>query len=217
VSGGEVARFAGDLSRAVELKEELTSLQTDVQRPNWRAATLADLCEIALEQGDFAAARAYAEQSASAGGGARADLCFAELALRTGDLRAAESHGVAALEQLEEGAFNHASVLEILGEAARRSGNEALARDRFLEALRSFAELGDGGGLADCFDGVARLAAATDDLERAGRLVGAADALRESRGRRATRTDVPLPEVPVSARDEGRRMSLEQALDDVVS
>jgi hypothetical protein len=76
VGGGEIARFAGDLSRAIELKEELASVQGDLQRPNWKAATLADLCEIALDQGDFSAARGYAEQSAAAGGGARVALCF---------------------------------------------------------------------------------------------------------------------------------------------
>jgi hypothetical protein len=74
VGGGEIARFAGDLNRAIELKEELASVQGDLQRPNWRAATSADLCEIALDQGDLARARSYAEQSAAAGA-ARAPPC----------------------------------------------------------------------------------------------------------------------------------------------
>jgi len=128
VGGGEIARFAGDLSRAIELKEELASVQGDLRRPNWKAATLADLCEIALDQRDFARARSYAAQSAAAGGGARAALCFAELALRVGDLGSAESNGLAALADLEEGAFNHACALEMLGETARRSGDAALPR-----------------------------------------------------------------------------------------
>jgi hypothetical protein len=213
VGGGEIARFAGDLSRAIELKEELASVQGDLQRPNWKAATLADLCEIALDQRDFAGARSYAEQSAAAGGGARAVLCFAELALRVGDLRSAESNGLAALADLEEGACNHACGLELLGETARRSGDEARAHDRFRDGLRSFAELGDGGGIADCLDGLSRLAAAGGDSGRAGRLCGAAQRLRETRGRRPMRTDVPLPDVPDSARDEGRALTLDEAVD----
>jgi predicted ATPase/class 3 adenylate cyclase len=216
VGGGEIARFAGDLGRAIELKEELASVQGDLQRPNWKAATLADLCEIALDQDDFACARRYAEQSAAAGGGARATLCFAELALRVGDLRSAESNGLAALADLEEGAFNHATALEILGETARRSGDEARARQRFRDALRSFVELGDGGGIADCLDGLSRLAAASGESGRAGRLSGAAERLRETRGRRPIRADVPLPDVPDSARDEGRAMTLEEAVDDAL-
>jgi hypothetical protein len=213
VGGGEIARFAGDLSRAIELKEELASVQGDLQRPNWKAATLADLCEIALDQGDFSAARGYAEQSAAAGGGARVALCFAELALRVGDLASAKSNGLTALADLEEGAFNHACALELLGETDRRSGNEAQAHDRFCAALRSFAALGDGGGVADCLDGLSRLAAAAADSERAGRLRGAARRLRETQGRRPIRSDVPLPDSPDYAQEEGRAMTLEEAVD----
>lgn len=213
VGGGEIARFAGDLGRAIELKEELASVEGDLLRPNWRAATLADLCEIALDQRDFAGARRYAEQSAAAGGGPRARLCFAELALRVGDLRAAESDGLAALADLEPGAFNHSCVLEILGETARRSGDGARARERFCDGLRSFAEIGDAGGIADCLDGLSRLAEAAGDSERAGRLCGAAQRLRETRGRRPIRADIPLPDVPDSARDEGGAMTVDEVVD----
>jgi len=180
---------------------------------DWRAATLADLCEIALERHDLAGARSYAEQSAAAGGGPRSSLCFAELALRVGDLPSAESNGLAALADLEVGAFNHACVLEILGEVARRSGDRARAGDRFGDALRSFAELGDGGGMADCLDGLSRLAATAGESGRAGCLQGAAQRLRETRGRRPIRSDLPFPDVPDAARDKGRAMTLEQALD----
>jgi hypothetical protein len=117
-----------------------------------------------------------------------------------------------ALADLEEGAFNHACGLEILGETARRSGDEARAGDCFRDALRSFAALGDAGGVADCLDGLSRLAAA-GDTGRAGRLRGAAQQLRESRGRRPIRVDVTLPDVPGSALAEGRSMTLEEAVD----
>jgi predicted ATPase/class 3 adenylate cyclase len=212
VGGSEIARFAGELSRAIELKEELATMEGDLQRPNWKAGMLADLCEIAMDQNDLTRARSYAEQSAAAGAGARVHLCFAELALRLGDLRSAESSGLAALEELEEGAFNHACGLEILGETARRSGDEALARSRFTDALRSFAELRDGGGVADCLDGLSRLAAAAMADERAGRLQGAAAGLREARGRRPIRADLPLPHVPDSARNKGTAMAFDEAV-----
>jgi predicted ATPase/class 3 adenylate cyclase len=213
VAGGEIARFGGDLGRAIELKEELASFEGDVQRPNWKAATLADLAEIALDQGDFAGARTYAEQSAAAGAPARAALCLAELALRAGDLQAAESSGLAALDGFGAGSFNHACALELLGETARRAGDEARARDRFRAALRSFAELSDGGGIADSLDGLGRLAAAANDGERAGRLFGAAERLRETRGRRPTRSDVPLPEV---RREDGRTLELDEAIEEAL-
>ncbi|HSL64855.1 MAG TPA: adenylate/guanylate cyclase domain-containing protein [Gaiellaceae bacterium] len=216
VAAGELARFAGDLEGAVALKEELASVQGELLRPNWRAATLADLAEVAVEQGDLERARRYAEQCAAAGGGARAALCFAELALHEGDLAAAEAHGLAAVAELQEGAFNHACGLEILGETARRAGDAARARDRFRAALRAFAALADAGGVADCLDGLARLAAAVGDGERAGRLRGAAERLRETRGRRPIRADVPFPDVPGGARAAGGALTLEQAVEEAL-
>ena len=217
VGGGEIARFAGDLDRAVELKEELAAVDAELQRPNWRAATLADLAEIELDRGDLEAARRYAERSAVAGAGGRAALCFAELALRAGDLDAAEQHGSEALSHFEEGAFNHACALELLGETARRARDEGRAVARFAAGLRSFATIGDGGGMADCLDGFARLAAATGDEWRAGRLRGAAERLRETRGRRPIRADLPPPVVPDDALAEGRAMTPEEAVDDALA
>lgn len=213
VGGGEILRFAGDLDRAVELKEELASVEGELQRPNWRAATLADLCEIALDQGDFDAARRYAERSEATGGGPRAALGFAELELRLGNLDSAESRGWEALTGLAAASFNHACALEILGETARRAGDAELGGDRFREGLREFVALGDGGGIADCLEGLARLAADAGEGTRAGRLLGAADTLRETRGRRPIRADEPPPEAPEAAREEGRGLSLDEAVD----
>jgi hypothetical protein len=125
--------------------------------------------------------------------------------------------GVAALAALGLGSFNHATTLELLGETARRSGDAARARDRFRQALQAFVDLGDGGGIADCLDGLSRLAAADGDRERAGRLGGAAERLRETRGRRPIRADVPLPEVSESAWDEGRALAVDEAVEHALS
>ncbi|HET7367624.1 MAG TPA: adenylate/guanylate cyclase domain-containing protein [Gaiella sp.] len=213
VAGGELARFAGDLEQAVALKAELVSASGEPRRPRWRAATYCDLSEIALDLGDSAAARGYAEQGVAAGAGARAELCFAELALRAQDLDAAASHSDAALAGLEPGAFNHACGLEIRAETARRAGDGALADELFRASLHAFAALEDGGGIADCLDGLARLAADAGERVRAGRLLGAAGRLRETRGRTPTRTDAPLPHVSPGSAEEGRALTLEDALD----
>jgi predicted ATPase/class 3 adenylate cyclase len=217
VGGGEIARFAGDLDRAVELKEQLTAVDAELQRPNWRAATLVDLAEIELDRGDLAAARRFAERGAAAGAGGRAALCFGELALRAGDLDSAEQHGSEALSHFEEGAFNHACALELLGETARRARVEDRALARFSAGLRTFARIGDGGGMADCLDGFARLAAANGGEWRAGRLRGAAERLREIRGRRPIRTDLPPPVVPNAALAQGRAMTPEEAVDEALA
>jgi predicted ATPase/class 3 adenylate cyclase len=187
---GEIARFAGELDRAIELKEELVATAVDVKRPNWKAAVLVDLCEIALERGDYRAAREYAERSAAEGGGARTVLGFAELLLRLGDLRDAEERGLEALSGFDETSFNGACALEILGEVARRAGDEAVASERFVRGLLSFAGIRDAGGAADCLDGLARIASERGDRERAIVLAHAALRLRGEAGRRPIRKDV---------------------------
>ena len=80
-------------------------------------------------------------------------------------------------------------------------------------SLRAFATLADAGGIADCLDGLARLAADGRDGPRAGRLVGAAGRLRETRGRRPARSDVPLPDVPPESAEEGQALALDDALE----
>jgi non-specific serine/threonine protein kinase len=211
VGGSELARFAGDLARAVELKEELASIEGDAQRPNWRAATLADLSEIALVENDLERARRYAEASAVAGGGPRVELDFGEIALRLGELDRAEAHGQAASAAFERGSFNHACALELLAETARRSGDAALARERFETALREFADLRDG-CVADCLEGLSRVALEDGAGDRAGRLLGAAERLREESGRGHIRSDIPLPDVPENARAAGAAMDFDAAV-----
>jgi predicted ATPase len=219
VGGGEITRFAGDLDRAIELKEEELAVLVDgdKQRPNWRAATLADLAEIALDRRDHEAARRRADESAAAGGGARVALTFAELGLRAGDYRSARAHMLEGLSGFDEGSFNHACALEILGEVARRDGSREEAARHFAAGLRTFAELGDGGGVPDCLDGLAWVALDAGDLERAGRLRGAAQRIRLERGRRPARADLTFPELPEPALEEGRRLSFEEAVSDALA
>ncbi len=213
VAGGELARFAGDLRRAIALKEELTSVADEPRRPRWRAANFCDLSEIALDLGDFSAARVYAEQGVASGAGARADLCFAELSLREGDLDQAGAHAEAAVAELDPGSYNHACGLEIQAETARRARDDPRADQLFRTALRAFVALADGGGIADCLDGLARLAAEGGDRARAGRLLGVAARLRETSGRRPTRSDAPFPDVPPGSAGEGRAFALDDALE----
>jgi hypothetical protein len=80
-----------------------------------------------------------------------------------------------------------------------------LVRGRFADGLVEFAAIRDGGGVADCLDGLARLAV---DAERAGRLHVAAKQIRTSRGRRPIRSDVPAPAVP----QEGPELTLDEAV-----
>jgi tetratricopeptide (TPR) repeat protein len=214
--GGEIARFAGDDALAFALKHELLDLgRTSARAKRWRASTLADLCDMAMDAGDLESARAYAEQSVEASGGAggRAALSLADLALRTGDLEAAVSHATQALEELEAGEYNHGCALEILGEAARRGANDAEAEALFRRGLLAFAALGAGGAAADCLDGMAQLARAHGDLVRTGCLRGAAEGLRQEWAWRRVRSDVDLPVGDQDAFARGGAMTLDEAVE----
>ena len=213
LGGGEIVRFAGDMARARELKREaLVVLGDDRELAPWAKYVLADLCDIALEDGDFELARRYAAESALAGGGTRAAGSLAEVFLRAGELESAESQGLLALAGVDEGEMNHAAALETLAEIARRQGDAAKAYRRFTDALRAYSDLGDGGGVADCLDGLARLAAGAGDAERAGCLRGAAQNLREAWGRMPARADLPWPVLSDDALSRGAAMSLEEAV-----
>ena len=69
-----------------------------------------------------------------------------------------------------------------LGYAARDRGDDARAMALFAEGLALFTELGDRRIIALALDGVAGLAVAWGQPERAARLFGAAAALREASG-----------------------------------
>ena len=99
----------------------------------------------------------------------------------------------------------------MLGETARRAGAETLAHGRFSASLRSFAALRDGGGVADCLDGLGRLSAADGDPERAGRLLGAAERLRELCGTEPIRAGMRLSRTCPPRREAGRAMAFDEA------
>ena len=219
VAGGEIARFAGDLDRAIELKEELARRRRRRARSgrNWRAATLADLCEIALDRGDLARARVYAERER--GGRRRARACRPVLrGARAPCGRPRRGGGERASRRSPHWRRGRSTTRARSSCSGRRRaapatpGSPASASP---PGLWSFAAIGDGGGMADCLDGLARLAVATGD-DRAGRLHGAAERLRETRGRRPIRADLPLPGVPDAALAEGRAMTPEEAVDEAL-
>jgi hypothetical protein len=118
-----------------------------------------------------------------------------------------------ALAELDEGAFNHACGLEILGETARLAEDVELARERFAGGLRAFAAIRDRGGAADCLDGLSRIAASSGDDEHAGVLRGVALELRETGHRTPVRADAAPPVVPEAAVVRGRALALEAAVE----
>jgi hypothetical protein len=63
---------------------------------------------------------------------------------------------------------------------AHTQGNDVRATTLYEESLRLRREIGDKHGLAECLEGLAGVAMAQQQLERAARFLGAAAALREA-------------------------------------
>jgi predicted ATPase/DNA-binding SARP family transcriptional activator len=221
VGGGELARFSGDYAHAAELKEQLLELAGDYEaaEPHWEPGTLADLADIALEQGDLGRARDYAERSAvlrtSRGVSlARALSSLGDIALREGDFdRAEELLQDAARGWSEQGhEGNRAAAVESLGEVARRRGDVVRARELFEQALRSFVALGDGASVGACLQDLALVNVEHGDAQRVGRLWGAGETLRAAGGFRPDRRRAE-PHMSEDARALGAAMSMEEAVE----
>ena len=216
VGASELMRFTGDLDSAEQLKLELLELgnrNDDALRKRWVSPILADLAEIALERGDSAAARTYAEESVAKGGGPRSASSLGEVVLREGDVeRAAQLFEESAAGYRGVHDLNYAYTFEARGEAARRLGDYARARACFVEGVRRWNELEDEAAAAECLDGLAALALELGDRERAGVMAGAAARFRANRSARPWRPDRRLTDLPETALTRGRAMTLDEAV-----
>lgn len=210
LAGGELLRHVGQLDEAEQLKLELMKLEVGDDR---LAATLADLSDMALDQGDVERARAYAERSHALGASTRGLFSLAEVELHEGKLESAERRLVECARRFKgEHDFNHAFALEALGETVRRQGDAARAGALFAHAAQQFADLGDRASVGDCLEALAVVAVAAGDITRAGVLSGAAERLRHEWGRPVLRKERTVPELPETSRAEGRTMSFDEAL-----
>ena len=191
----------------------------DLQRPNWRAATLADLCRDRARPGRLRAARAPTRsesargRAAARGSPSASPSCASAPAIfRDGrDLMSAS-----ALAGLEEGSFNHACALEIARRdraAGKETDGEASGplRGRARERSRSSATAV---ASRTASTGSRASRSTAGDLERAGRLHGAAERIRKERGRRPTRPTVPSPTFRLRRSRKARALTFDEAVAD---
>jgi Tetratricopeptide repeat len=69
-----------------------------------------------------------------------------------------------------------------LGTVVHAQGDDARATALYEESLALYRELGNKHGLAECLEGLAGVAVAQRQLERAAQLLGAAETLRQATG-----------------------------------
>ena len=212
---------SGDPERARALKEELLPRLREKGETRAVAGTLADLGDMAIDNGDYRLARRLLEESLALrppdahGGIGRTLASIGDLALHEQNYELAESvfqkavdHGAV---QDSRGAHMGWS-LEGLAEARRRR-NDYLGSERALrDALRITQDLGNIVGAASCLESLAAVALERGHKDRAGRLVGAAEALREAVGADPDSDRGTPIRVPPGARAEGAALSLDEAV-----
>lgn len=185
---GHLAWLQGDHARATELLEASLTLQRAVGHTQHLAYTLNNLGLVALDQGDFTRATSLLTESLElrrqAGDEWGVALSLNNLgyaALLEGDLASAESLSAESASRFRDldNSWGTALALTNLGRSLLERHEHARAADVLGECLTLSQGLGEKVFIAECLEGLAGLAAAETQIERAACLWGAAEALRE--------------------------------------
>jgi non-specific serine/threonine protein kinase len=225
-----LASGRGDYPASRALYEENLAISRELGNMGEIAGTLGNLSNVASAQGDFAAAWQFHEESAAIHrsiGNPEPVWGAAQILIRQGDLATArdvlesgvtfDPHGI------PRGSFagaHYLMVLVLLGQ-----GDAPAARALLERYLTGCQQSGNKSTLIQCVEAFAALALLEGDADRAARLFGAADALRETRSHPRPPADRATHEQRVAtarallggpafraAWSQGRLLSLEQAI-----
>jgi predicted ATPase/DNA-binding SARP family transcriptional activator/uncharacterized protein HemY len=209
---GSIAYEQGDYRTAKRLHEESLAIRRELGDRQGIATSLSSLGSIAYEQGDYGAAKdLYAESLAirrelgDKGGIAASHDNLGLVAFEQGDYGTAKKlheEGLAIRRESKD-RWGIAYSLHYLGSVAFQQGDYGAARGLFEESMTIRRELGEKWCIASLLEEFVKLAAQRQP-ERAARLWGAAEALREAIG-------TPLP--PKERKEYGRQIAaLREAL-----
>jgi predicted ATPase/class 3 adenylate cyclase len=237
---GMIAFKRGELDRAGALAEESLELARRAGDDRALSAALMNLAHVVSARGDHTRARALYEESLELRRGLGDPLLIANtahnLSLAALAERDLERARLAAEECLtisrELGNLMHnAGALYCLGKAAFLESDWATA-DTYLRAgLELYDRVHEKGGISDCLEALAEVAAAEGRPERAARIWGAVESQRAGLGLGSPSEDVRevgqrfLPEAAAqlgearfeAARAAGRRLTLEAAVSEVLT
>jgi tetratricopeptide (TPR) repeat protein len=235
---GLAAREQGDYVRAKALYEESLTLLRALGDKWGITSVLANLGATVDDRGEYARARALYEESLMVARELGDNWSVAQLlnnlglnSLYQADYTSAKAFFVENLTLSRKlGDSKHIGYsLANLGLVALSQGDYDQAVARYTDSLALVRELGDNRIIAECLEGVAGVAAARQELERAARLWGAAEALREAISTPLSPAEQRRYEQMVGAArtqtDEaswaamwaaGREMTLEKALAEVM-
>ena len=231
---GLLARRQGAYDDAITVYEEALGVVRDLGLRDETPFLLADLGDLHIQLGDFEAAAVFhkqaldlAQELGTRDAAALARKGLAEAARRQGDYsRARELHQAALAFYREAGfAADIARSLASLGYVEELRGDLAAAEVCHRESLRLAGSLADENSLAFALEGLACVAAARRQSQRAAVLLGAAESIRARTGSRLPLQERADAERAVAAAvselgreafdlalDRGRRMSTGEVL-----
>jgi predicted ATPase/DNA-binding CsgD family transcriptional regulator len=231
---GNGALKQGDYEQATNCYEESLPLLREVGEKQWTAIVLSSLGLLILYQGNHERARVLFEESIALFKDL-GDLRGIAAVLTNQGMLSLEQHDYERATRLCEESLalrrtvgdkgGSAHTLIILGRVAFSQRNYQQAYASYKESLALREVAGEKDGVAEALEGLAGICAAHGEGNLAARLLGAAEMLREATGLALTPIDHAFneriratvqaqldAEAFVSARDEGRRCTLEQAL-----
>lgn len=188
---GSLARAQGDHEAAIKFFGQGLEMGRAMNNLPQMARSTRNLGLVAFHQGDFAAARKFLEEGLAISRQLDDPAGIAPALNNLGDLTRTEGDDAAARPLIEESLAIYTKLGNKqgicannvnLGNIAYIEGDFKKMRFRLTEALATAQELGEKIYISCCFDGFASLALKDKQLERAARLAGAAENLRESFG-----------------------------------
>jgi predicted ATPase/Tfp pilus assembly protein PilF/DNA-binding XRE family transcriptional regulator len=232
---GVLAFYQGDYLSASSLYEQSLALRRELGDKGGIANSLNNLGLVASETGDYPSARSLHEQCLAlmrelrdTWGIAYSLSNLGTLAYMQEDYHAARSLFLEGLELGRELGNQRAIAicLNNLGNVTYMQEDYPAARSLYLESLQMRRDLGDNWGMAVSLAGLGAVAVESGEAQRGARQLAASDALREAIGvvmepddripydRAVASAHAQLGEVDFEkARQEGRAMSMEQAID----
>ena len=229
---GMLAREQGDYARAVVFYKESLALCHELHNTYVGAWVLHGLGLVASDQDDLERVKALFEECLALQRevGNRVGIAVAlnhlgDVARWQGDYTQAATYYDESLIIFQEvGDKESTLVLHNQGYLALHQGNDAQAVALFQQSLALFREMEDKKGVARCLEGLAGVAGAIGQPERAARLWGAAEVLWEPVGRQVPAERAAYDRSVAAARAQldlaaftaawakGRAMPLEQAI-----
>jgi predicted ATPase/class 3 adenylate cyclase len=231
---GGIAYWQGDYATAQSAYEEALAIYRESGDEHQVADAVYNLATVLPLRGDIGSALPLLEEAVQLHEklgntemalGMKANAGY--LMMMQGDLARARpllEEGLASMEKTGD-SFRIAGAHHTIGQLERRSGNLAEATGHYREAIDLFRRAGDAASMLEPIEGIALVASAGGDHERALRLTAAVETARDSLGggpppEWLMRTDVrgdaqkTIGEAAAErALDEGAVMSLDQAAD----